>query len=97
MSETKKLTDSRGGQYGHPNKHFPTTQGMYKIWIERRLDAETNADSTLPKDQLLAVNHAAYMILDKLARAANNPMLADNWDDIQGYARCAKMVLGLEK
>jgi hypothetical protein len=31
-----------------------------------------------------------------LARAATDPMLADNWADCQGYARTAKMVLGLE-
>lgn len=94
--ETKSLTDERGKHYGHPAKHFSCTQGMYNEWLGRRIDAMKGkplADGMIED----ALRHSVYMILDKLSRAANNPMHQDNFDDIQGYARCAKMILGLEK
>jgi len=83
------ITDERGSNYGHPSKHFLCTQTMYAAWLRCRsvskhpLDHETD----------LAINHGVYMVLDKLARMAENPNHRDNIDDIQGYAKCIGMVL----
>jgi hypothetical protein len=88
----KELTDQRSKHYGHPIDHFSTTRGLSAVWDARRNEVQSN-DSKTEK----ALRHSVYMILDKLSRAANDPTHADNWDDIAGYARCAKMILGLEK
>ncbi len=95
MSDAKTLTDSRGRHYGHPRDHFATTRGMYLAWAARRRQAIAQGSPDCGHED--ALNHAVYMICDKLARAATDPMLVDNWDDVQGYSRTAKMVLGLEE
>jgi hypothetical protein len=87
-----KITDARGKHYGHPRDHFRTTRHLYTAWLGRRREVTQAVDDTEN-----ALYHAVYMICDKLARAANDPTHADNWDDVAGYARCAKMVLGLDK
>ena len=74
------MTDERGANYGHPYDHFNCTQDMYHTWMERRRGGE------YPEDTELCLNHIVYMICDKLARAAENPLHMDNFDDIQGYA-----------
>jgi hypothetical protein len=93
--DTKKLTDERGNEYGHPKKHFSTTRYMFRCWELRRMDALKTAEQYDPETEA-AYRHAVYMILDKLARAANRPK-KDTLDDVQGYARTAKMILGMEK
>ena len=98
MKTTESLTDERGKNYGHPVEQFECAERMMTVWRVRRSKAN---GSTFPKTLTLkqehGVRHAVHMILTKLSRSANNPMHKDDWDDIQGYARCAKMVLGLEK
>jgi hypothetical protein len=94
---TKDITAERGKNYGHPLDHFPVTVSMFGYWEEARKKAMVKGAELLRRDEELALRHAVYMICDKLARAATNPMHADNWDDIQGYARTAKMALGLEQ
>lgn len=91
MDSIEQITTERGKNYGHPIKHFHCTQSMYADWMKGR-----NAGIPLPEDKELAVRHGVYMILDKLARMSENPMLKDNIDDIQGYARCIQMVLDHE-
>ncbi len=84
-----KITDERGDNYGHPSKHFLCTQTMYAAWLR----ANAVSKKPLDYDRGLAVQHGVYMILDKLARMAENPNHRDNIDDIQGYAKCISMVL----
>lgn len=94
---TKSITDERGANYGHPLDHFPVTRKMSEEWLIARYRALSKGARVLTIDRELALRHAVYMICDKLARAATNPMHVDNLDDIAGYARTAKMALGMEK
>jgi hypothetical protein len=93
----KAITDERGRNYGNPVDHFACTRDLFSAWMNRRMDAICKGAfiPDTPKED--AVRHAVYMMCDKLARSANNIMHKDNFDDISGYARCAKMVLGMEK
>ena len=90
-----EITQERGKNYGKPINHFTTCQKMYDIWEIRFAGAHPETiDLTQPN---LAVQHGVHWIIDKLVRAAENPMHKDNWDDIEGYARCIKDALGLEE
>jgi hypothetical protein len=91
--DTKRLTDERGSKYGPPEKHFSCTQGLYGEWLRRRNDAIETGGNCLNES---AMRHAVYMILDKLSRAANDPTHLDNWDDVAGYAACAKRVVSID-
>lgn len=94
MSGTaEELTAERGKHYGPPEHHFSCTQAMFLRWCARRSQAQPIANTK----HELAFRHAVYMILDKITRAGEDPMHVDNWDDIAGYALCAKRVLGLAK
>jgi hypothetical protein len=88
------LIEDRGKNYGHPLKHFRCTREMMNVWEEGVASGDEDSWDGLSPDQARAVFHGAYMILDKLARASENPAHMDNWDDIQGYAECVKMILG---
>lgn len=65
-----ELTDARGERYGTPLKHFNCTQSMYAEWVRSRI--QTNS-GPLRNDVANGVNHAVYMIIDKLARASEDP------------------------
>lgn len=95
MNNTKEITDERGKNYGHPRDHFSCTQKTFLAWEERRNQAISQGALPLADEQ--AVKHGVYMILDKLSRFATNPLHKDNLDDIQGYARTIKMILGMEE
>jgi len=93
--------------YGHPLDHFSTSEELYQLWLkhfrhERELLAEAlsgmqavDGRRYLSDEEALAIQHAAKFVIDKLVRAARSPRYEDHWDDIAGYARTAKMVLGL--
>ena len=85
-----ELTDERGKRYGKPLKHFHCTQSMYAEWMRSRIQTKSGP---VRNDVANGVNHAVYMIIDKLARASEDPTHIDNWRDIQGYAECAIMIL----
>lgn len=91
------ITKERGANYGHPLHHFPLTRALSGKWIEARRAAILRGSVLQDDDREAALAHAVYMICDKLARAVTNPMHKDNWDDIAGYSRTAKMALGLEQ
>lgn len=84
--DTESLTDERGENYGHPLDHFNCTQEMSVVWTGRRHDAIVNKGNLCSMSLERSLKHIVYMICDKLARAAENPMHMDNFDDIQGYA-----------
>ena len=94
---TKQLNKERGATYGNAIDHFNATRLLYSAWISRRLDAIQKGAFVPDHQQEEAIRHSVYMVCDKLARSANNVMYADNWDDVAGYSRCVKLVLGLEK
>lgn len=79
--KTEKLTDERGKNYGHPYDHFQCTRGMYDEWVNKY-----NKSDLVESELSQCLKHIIYLICDKMARAAENPMHMDNFDDIQGYA-----------
>ena len=88
--DTEQLTEERGKQYGSPLKHFHCTQSMYDEWLMAR---GLSVADELPQDIEHGIKHSVYLILDKLARASEDPTHLDNWKDIQGYAACALGIL----
>jgi hypothetical protein len=100
VDAVQSLTADRGAVYGHPLDHFPVTRKMSDTWIDARMWAINKTPDRgvgLDHRQEQAIRHAVYMICDKLARLATSPTHEDSWRDIQGYARTALMVLGVEK
>jgi len=91
--DTEELVRDRGKTYGPPALHFRTTQALFNEWRRRRIEAMTSGAEELTNSKEAGVRHAVYMILDKLARAAETPSHLDNWNDIGGYAKCAVSVL----
>jgi hypothetical protein len=79
------LTAERGARYGSPLRHFACTTRMFREWRRKHSVVKPDADARLED----AIAHAVYMICDKLARSAGDIHHADNWADIQGYAKCA--------
>lgn len=95
----KEITTERGANYGKPIDHFSNTDKLNEAWRSYRNRNRSRQDERLliGCEKECALHHGVYMIIDKLVRAAENPMHADNWDDIQGYARCIKDALGLNE
>lgn len=98
--DTKALTADRGSEYGHPLDHFGASEALMdelRAHFLCEAGARKENGHQLEGDQQRAFLHASKFILDKLVRACRSPLKADHWDDIAGYARCAKMALGLEE
>lgn len=74
---SKKLTEERGKNYGHPLDNFTRMAAM----------AEIIADC--PDD---AVRQALYMIGMKVTRLIESPDHQDSIDDIKGYAETINMI-----
>lgn len=87
------LTTERGRHYGHPADHFATTTALMATWRAHRQRAA--AGQSYPPRMQQGIEHAVYMILDKLSRLAQTPDHADSWDDVQGYARCAQAIIAI--
>ena len=86
MDPIEKLTAERGSKYGAPIDHFSCVTRMEREWVMRR----SESPHKLVRDKEDALRHGVHMILDKLVRAAESPEHIDNWDDVQGYAKCIK-------
>lgn len=91
MDPVEKLISERGKDYGDPADDFLCVQRMYKVWTKHAGEAPD-----FDFDVRSITNHAVYMLLVKLARLAVSHRHKDSWDDIEGYARCAKVALGLQ-
>ena len=90
----EKIIEERGGNYGHPYDHFPATQKMYEVWHNRFCYGQYNSIGSPDKERLeRCIQHGVYMILDKLARLAENPLHEDNLEDIKGYATTIQMCM----
>ena len=87
-NKVDEIVKERGGNYGHPKHHFRCTSTMAEVW---RITAEQHGG--IGPDLFSPLSHGVYMICDKLARAAKNPHHIDNWDDIEGYVKCIRMLL----
>ncbi len=90
-TSTESLTKERGEIYGHPRDHFACTQGLYATWMKAKFAHSSS------KGDFTAINHAVYMILDKLSRLAHTIDHEDSWDDVAGYVACAKKILFEER
>ena len=95
MKTAESLTAERGQKYGPPIDEFSTEYEMMDAWTARRDSAMEG--SNLNERQEMALRQAVSMCIVKLVRAAQSPDVKDHWDDLQGYARCAKMIMCLEK
>ena len=84
-----KIIEERGKNYGHPYYHFQATQKMYLPWLKRY----TSKGKKTTEEIEICVMHGVYMILDKLARMAENPLHEDNLEDIKGYATTIQMCI----
>lgn len=85
MTDVQATLDERGARYGDFTDHAFIAQGIQDVMREtpgwKRLDAV--------KRQALTV------IADKIARVlSGDPEYADNWHDIQGYAKLVEKRLG---
>ena len=68
--------------YGKPRPRHGAVVFMYDEWDQlMRRGSPDGIDA--------ALQHAVYMIIDKLTRIAVSPLKEDNWIDIKGYAECA--------
>lgn len=81
MTKIQDITKERGADYGHPIDQFNATGEMVRIWKARRSHGQE-----IPVELDNVLNHIAFMVIDKLVRLAQNPMVQDGYDDIQGYA-----------
>lgn len=88
----ESLVESRHDSYGHPAKNLPCIADMWGIYLARRADAAS--DGWLELNEL---DVAVLNILQKISRIANTPDHLDSWDDIQGYAECAKKCLAAKE
>lgn len=82
------ITKERGSKYGPAEKHFATTQAMFSVWLSRRKDAIKHGSPITSYEPQF--RHSAFMLAEKLARAANDPTYIDNWVDGQGYSKLAE-------
>ena len=96
-STAEHLNAVRGAEYGHPIDDFNCAQDMFLAWMSRRGGAIFKGAKPLPDKQEAAIRHAVMLICVKLSRAAQTPEKVDHWDDIQGYAGTAKMVLEVKQ
>jgi hypothetical protein len=85
MDSTDELIEKRGARYGDAKKHWSTVSKMFEIWKEARQNSSCQGE--FDDDVEYALEHAVRMILDKLARASEDPSYDDNWDDIGGYSK----------
>lgn len=86
MSVDKTLAE-RGSRYGDFTDHARICQGIKKIMVD---ELGWNRLSDVQKQAL-------EVIADKIARILNgDPSYADNWHDIQGYAKLAEDRLMLD-
>lgn len=78
-----EVTKARAAVYGHPRDNFETIANLWTV-ILHRLGADYEFGPT---------DVALFMVAVKVAREANQHE-PDNLLDIEGYARCARMILG---
>ena len=78
MSDINQVLEERGSRYGRFADHARIAQGL-----QDTMRAATNWDK-LDQD----MKQALSVIADKIARILNgDPFYADNWHDVQGYAK----------
>lgn len=72
------VTRDRQSTHGAPEDTFARIAGMWSAYLGV---------------EIIASDVAAMMALVKIARIRNNPMHADNWIDLAGYAACGGEVV----
>lgn len=85
--------EQRGNRYGDFSDHSRISQALQDVMRQHRARLipypKDELDWFTPWDQLTPVaKQALTVIADKIARILNgDPNYADNWHDIQGYAK----------
>jgi hypothetical protein len=93
---TEQLNAERGAKYGPALNEFATEQEIIDAWLNRRKEALLQGATNYGQYRERALKQAVVMCVVKLVRAAQSPSESDHWDDLMGYARCAKMIMNLE-
>lgn len=89
-----RIIEDRQGRYGDPVDHFCFV-GFLKDQFRHYCNNQAETHKRIGNADRDRYMHAVDMILDKLVRSAHSPLYLDNWNDIQGYARCAIQALGI--
>lgn len=92
MADIKDTLIDRQATYGPPKEHFARTIILLNAARFRRYNPRTKIF-----EELTIEDWPQIMILDKLARAQNDPRFLDNPHDIAGYAECWKTLITGEK
>ena len=81
MSDTERLVEERGSNYGHPAINHTRCAGLWDAYLEN-LDGRP-----------LGPEDVCYMmILLKIARAQHGVRMTDTVEDIKGYAENIVMI-----
>lgn len=78
-SALPQMIRGRDEVYGKPRPRHRAVTRMFSEW-------QQVIPPGGPIDE--ALQHAVYLIIDKLTRIAVSPLKEDNWIDIKGYAEC---------
>lgn len=85
MSDVQKTLAERGGRYGDFSDHAAIAQQLQDVM---RGNGAYIADHPGWRKLSFVQKQALTVIADKIARIlSGDPDYADNWHDIQGYAR----------
>lgn len=95
--------NERGSRYGDFSDHARIAQSLQKVMQEFQLRDQSRLDKhgelPYPWDGLSDVQKQALTVIaDKIARIlSGDPNYADNWHDIQGYARLVEERLPVQE
>lgn len=81
QGEGSELVRGRDERYGRPRPRHMLVVELFTQWQTLWNHEIHEVDP--------ALQHAVYMILDKLTRIAVSPIDEEHWLDIKGYAECA--------
>ena len=94
MPEIKEILAERGARYGDFGSHAFVAQQLKAILIPKIDTRLAISEVHIPKETRAAIHEAVEMICHKLGRIANgDPLYADSWDDIAGYAKLVSQEL----
>lgn len=84
MPDVQKTLDERGSRYGDFKYHATVAQKLQDVMREATIENGASSWRRLTPVQ----KQALTVIADKIARIlTGDPDYADNWHDIQGYAK----------
>ena len=80
----------RQSSYGDAEDNFANIAELWNIWLRVRYVAKGSPEGN---QELTAADVAGMCALIKVARAAHNVTVEDNWIDMAGYAVCGAGII----